>query len=84
MGGVNMIISESVAQKAYYVMLRLRGDCDMEKKYPRIDLDEAARRFANGHYMNQSLPGPNPERDKMVSEAIAKMKAENTGVKARQ
>lgn len=45
-------------------------------KQERITLDDAARRFANGHYMEQSMPGPNPERDKMVSEAIAKMKAE--------
>ncbi|MFC5651227.1 hypothetical protein ACFPYJ_19370 [Paenibacillus solisilvae] len=52
-------------------------------KYPREDLDDVARRVANGHYVQQSKPGPSPERDKLVSAALAKMKAERTGVKAR-
>lgn len=50
-----------------------RGD-DHMKKYPREDLDDVVRRHANGHYVEQSLPGPNPARDKIVSDAIAKMK----------
>jgi hypothetical protein len=54
----------------------------MDKKYPIESLDEAARRLTNGHYVVQSKPGPNPERDKMVSEAIAKMKAESNKTKA--
>jgi hypothetical protein len=57
-------------------------------KNPRMSLDDAARRFANGHYVEQSLPGPNPERDKMVSEFIARYKAakkeNDRHVKARQ
>jgi hypothetical protein len=53
-------------------------------KYPRGSLDNVARRFTNGHYVVQSMPGPNPERDKMVSEAISKLKQERTGVPARQ
>lgn len=48
----------------------------MLKKYPGRSLDGVSRRVANGHYVQQSMPGPNPERDKMISEAIAKMKAE--------
>jgi hypothetical protein len=56
----------------------------MKKNFPREDLDDAARRLTNGHYVVQSMPGPNPERDKLISEAIAKLKQERTGVKARQ
>jgi hypothetical protein len=51
-------------------------------KYPRESLDDAARRFTNGHYVVQSMPGPNPERDKLISEAITKLKQERTGVMA--
>jgi len=29
----------------------------MKNKRPRLDLDEAARRFANGHYVEQGIPG---------------------------
>ncbi len=55
----------------------------MKKSFPREDLDDVARRFANGHYVEQSMPGPNPERDKLISEAIAKMKSEQNSIKAR-
>jgi hypothetical protein len=54
----------------------------MKKNFPREDLDDVARRFANGHYVQQSHPGQNPERDKMISEAIAKIKAERNKTKA--
>lgn len=40
----------------------------------KMSLDHAARRYAGGHYVQQSMPGANPERDKMVSDVIAKMK----------
>lgn len=80
-GGGNMVIDESVA-KRYYVILILRGD-DQMKKYPRIDLDDVARECANGHYVEQS-PIHDPERDKMISEAIAKIKTQRPAAKARQ
>ncbi|WP_308635376.1 DUF4037 domain-containing protein [Paenibacillus silvisoli] len=48
-------------------------------------LDDVARRVANGHYVEQTLPGPDPERDKMISEAIAQIKANRfVDKKARQ
>ncbi|NQX45621.1 hypothetical protein HQN87_09795 [Paenibacillus tritici] len=53
----------------------------MKKK---INLDDAARRFAGGHYVEQSMPGANPERDKMVSDAIAKLKQGQSATKVRQ
>jgi len=56
----------------------------MLKKHLLQDLDDVARKYANGHYVEQSLPGPNPERDKMISDAIAKIKAQRPAVKARQ
>ncbi|MNC30038.1 hypothetical protein D3C75_783090 [compost metagenome] len=52
------------------------------KKYPRSSLDTVVSRYADGHYVEQSLPGANPKRDKMVSEAVAKLKT-NRPVKAR-
>lgn len=55
----------------------------MEKNYPKIDLDTAARLFANGHFVVQTMPGPNPELDKKVTEEIAKIKAERSAAKAR-
>ncbi|GGG18197.1 MULTISPECIES: hypothetical protein [Paenibacillus] len=45
-------------------------------KYPEESIDEAARRLTDGHYVVPSVPGDNPDRDRTISEAIAKMKAE--------
>ncbi|WP_157213471.1 hypothetical protein [Paenibacillus senegalensis] len=53
----------------------------MKKK---ISLDEAARRYANGQYVVQSVPGPNPTRDRLASNAIAKLKQDRSGTKVRQ
>lgn len=47
-------------------------------KHPEESIDEAARRLTNGHYVVPSVPGDDPERDRIISEAIAKMKAERT------
>ncbi|MFD1903437.1 hypothetical protein ACFSQ7_03700 [Paenibacillus rhizoplanae] len=47
------------------------------KKHPAVDLDDVVRQYADGHYVQQSMPGPNPERDKKVSDAIAKLKKRN-------
>lgn len=49
-----------------------------------MSLDDAARRYAGGHYVKQSIPGSNPERDKMVSDAIAKLKQTRPTAKVRQ
>jgi hypothetical protein len=54
------------------------------KKYPAVDLDDVVRRHANGHYVMQTMPGPNPERDKRVSEAIAQLKQSRPAAKAGQ
>ncbi|MFS0841312.1 hypothetical protein [Paenibacillus sp. 1P03SA] len=56
----------------------------MIKKYPAADLDVVARRLTNGNYVVQPGLIPDPARDKMVSDAIAKMKAERKTVEARQ
>ncbi|WP_339319369.1 hypothetical protein [Paenibacillus sp. FSL R10-2734] len=53
----------------------------MKKK---MSLDDAARLYAHGHYVEQSMPGANPERDKMVSDAIAKLKQDRPATKVRQ
>ncbi|MFS0728369.1 hypothetical protein [Paenibacillus sp. 1P07SE] len=53
----------------------------MKKK---MSLDEAARRYAGGQYVVQSMPGPNPEREKLASDAIAKMKQVRPAAKVRQ
>lgn len=53
------------------------------KKYPREDLDDVVLRQANGHYVEQSMPGPSPVRDKMVSEAIATLKQARPAAKVR-
>lgn len=53
----------------------------MKKK---MSLDEAARRYAGGQYVVQSIPGPNPERDKLASEAIAQIKQDRPAAKVRQ
>lgn len=52
----------------------------MKKK---MSLDEAARRFAGGQYVKQSMPGPNPERDNLVSDAITKIKQPQSAEKVR-
>ncbi|GEM_PF-3106779 len=49
-----------------------------------MSLDDAARRYAGGHYVKQSMPGPNPERDQMVSDAIAKLKQVRPAAKVRR
>ncbi|MEF3309355.1 hypothetical protein PV433_10625 [Paenibacillus sp. GYB004] len=54
------------------------------KKNPPMSLDEAARRYADGHYVMQTMPGPSPERDKKVSEALAQLKRSRPVAKARQ
>jgi hypothetical protein len=54
------------------------------KKYPRVDLDDVVRQHANGHYVQQSIPGANPERDKAVSDALAKLKQARPAAKVRQ
>jgi len=54
------------------------------KKYPAVDYDDVVRRHANGHYVVQTMSGPNPERDKRVSEAIAQLKQSRPTAKARQ
>lgn len=53
----------------------------MKKK---ISLDDDACRFAGGHYVEQSMPGANPKRDKMVSDAIAKLKQGQSAANVRQ
>ncbi|QUL54123.1 hypothetical protein KDC22_27920 [Paenibacillus tritici] len=53
----------------------------MKKK---ISLDDAARRFAGGHYVEQTMPGADPERDKLISDAIAKLKQGQSAAKVRQ
>lgn len=55
----------------------------MMKKYPRSDLDAVARRHTNGHYVEQSYPVSAPARDKLISEAIAKMNVRRS-IKAHQ
>lgn len=50
----------------------------------KMSLDDAARRYADGHYVEQSMPGANPERDKMVSDAIAKLKQARPAARVRQ
>ncbi|MNR55933.1 hypothetical protein D3C85_1764070 [compost metagenome] len=40
--------------------------------------------YADGHSVEQSMPGSNPERDKMVSDAIAKLKQGRPAAKVRQ
>ncbi|WP_168735785.1 hypothetical protein [Cohnella fermenti] len=52
----------------------------MKKK---MSLDHAVRRYAGGHYVEQSMPGANPERDKTVSDAIAKLKQDRLAAKVR-
>jgi hypothetical protein len=47
-------------------------------KYPEESIDEAARRLTDGHYVVSSVPGDNLERDRTISEAIAKMKVERS------
>ncbi|WP_339311944.1 hypothetical protein [Paenibacillus sp. FSL M7-0896] len=54
------------------------------KKHPAVDLDDVVRQYADGHYVQQSMPGPNPERDKRVSDAIAKLKKESSSARVRQ
>lgn len=54
------------------------------KKYPAVDLDDVVRQHADGHYVQQTMPGSNPERDKMVSDAIAKLKKDRPAAKVRQ
>ncbi|QSF43008.1 hypothetical protein [Paenibacillus tianjinensis] len=54
------------------------------KKYPATDLDDVVRLHADGHYVEQTLPGANPERDKKVSDAIAKLKQDRPAAKVRQ
>lgn len=54
------------------------------KKYPAVDLDDVVRQYTEGHYMQQTMPGPNPERDKRVSDAIAKLKKERASARVRQ
>lgn len=53
----------------------------MKKK---MSLDEAARRYADNQYVEQSMPGANPERDKLVSDAITKLKQARSATKVRQ
>lgn len=53
----------------------------MKKK---MSLDDAARRYAGGHFVEQSMPGASPERDKIVSNAIAELKQARPAAKARQ
>lgn len=53
------------------------------KKYPAVDLDDVVHQYADGHYVQQSMPGPNPERDKRVSDALVKLRKEKTTAKAR-
>jgi len=55
----------------------------MKKNDPRIDLDEVARRYANGRYVEQTLPGQVDTSD--VSAYIAKRKEQKRQVtKVRQ
>ncbi|MFS0728368.1 hypothetical protein [Paenibacillus sp. 1P07SE] len=53
------------------------------KKYPAVDLDDVVHQHADGHYVQQSIPGPNPERDKRVSDALAKLKKDKPAAKVR-
>lgn len=53
------------------------------KKYPAVDLDDVVHRYANGHYVQQSMPGSSPERDKRVSDALAKLKKDKPATKVR-
>lgn len=45
-------------------------------KYPEESIDEAAHRLTNGHYVVPSVPGDDLERERIISDAIAKMKTE--------
>ncbi|QHW33883.1 hypothetical protein GZH47_25870 [Paenibacillus rhizovicinus] len=48
----------------------------MDKKNTH-SLDDVARHAADGHYVVQSVPSVNPERDREISRAIARMKAQS-------
>lgn len=56
----------------------------MRKLNRRISIDKVARELSNGHYVVQSSLTPSPQRDKLISTAISKIKSDSSIVKTRQ